>query len=155
MIAEFTIFAVVRLGEDEHATTYRSNGSGFIAVWAREVIPGRKIGCKGGLLDNFECDIGLWELLVPKVVMERWANTSQYGYELGLVGMVGWLGDILKVDIWGYELVVRRTLFSDDTVICSAVFIFKNLEVDHVAVSLKVFHNLLVGSDAMTITLIL
>ena len=48
--AEFLQFLVVRLGVDENATTYQYDGSGIVVVGAMEAIPGRKMGCKCGLL---------------------------------------------------------------------------------------------------------
>ena len=140
---------------DENATTYRSDGSGIVIAGDMELIPGRKMGCKGGLLEKVECAIGLWEQLFPKAVREIWVNPCQDGEEVGLEGMYILLGDIAAVDIWGYELIVKRPFFSDDMKICSAGFIVDNLEVDPVAVSLKGGHNIVVGRYAVTINLIL
>ena len=42
---------------------------------------------------------------------------------MGLEGTDGYLGGIAAVEIWGYNLVVTRKLFSDDTTICGAGFI--------------------------------
>ena len=52
-------------------------------------------------------------------------------------------------------MVVKQPLFSDERKICSSGFIVKNLEVDPVIESLEAGHTLVVGSDVMTITIIL
>ena len=152
---EFPRFAVVRLGVDENATIYLSNGSGVVVVGAMEVTPGRNMGYKSGWSEKVERELGLWEQLFSKVVREIWVNPCQDGEEVGLEGMYILLGDIAAVDIWGYELIVKRPFFSDDMKICSAGFIVDNLEVDPVAVSLKGGHNIVVGRYAVTINLIL
>ena len=59
---------VVRLGVDENKITYQSDESGIIVVGAMEVIPGRTMGCKGGLLEKVEREIGLWEHIVTNIV---------------------------------------------------------------------------------------
>ena len=84
---------------DENATTYRSDGSGTVISGDTELIPGRKMGCKGGLLDKVECVIGLWEQLFPKAVREIWVNPCQNGEEVGLEGKDGSLGIIAAVEI--------------------------------------------------------
>ena len=60
---------------DDNSTTYRSNGSGIVIAGAMEVIPGRNMVCKGGLLEKVEREIGLWEQLFTKLVREIWVNT--------------------------------------------------------------------------------
>ena len=105
--SEFPRFEVVRLGVDENAKTYRSNGSGIAVIGSMEVIPGRKMACKGVLLKKVEREVGLWEQLVPNVVGEIWVNPCQDDKEVGLEGTYGSLRCIVAVEIWGYELLVK------------------------------------------------
>lgn len=44
---------------DENATNYRYDGSDIVVVEDMEVIPGRNMGCKGGLSKKVERESGL------------------------------------------------------------------------------------------------
>ena len=66
--AEFPKFLVVGIGVDEKSKTLRSNRSGVVVVGDMEVLPGRMVGNKSGLVEKVEDEIGFWEQIVPKVV---------------------------------------------------------------------------------------